>query len=290
MRRLVLSAAALASLPLVLSACGGTSQAAVSPKTAIATAYHVGATSADSYHLSEQVTVSLNKKPEATTSVVGNVYSNPSKPSASYASFTTAYSTAGKNSGPLLILVKNNQTYFNADNFHLSGVTTTPGWKTMPMSTYLQDQNNLSSSTITPVVSMHAQSNMIRTLLQGAKFSSDGTISVNGKTINKYTASTTVAQFSHDISSTSGQLAISLARILSIYHLAGPISFTIETNNNDHLVAIDASFSAAFKPASGSSTSYQLGISIQEQYSNYGVSFSVQKPSGAKSITSFSSI
>jgi hypothetical protein len=290
MHRFVLPAAVLISLPLVLSACGGASQAAVSPRTAVETAYHAGATTSDSYHLNERVTVSINQKPEATTSVVGDIYNNPTKPSSSYATFSTSYSTAGKNSGPLLILVKNNQTYFNASGFHLSGVKTTPGWKTMPMSTYLNDQNSVSSSSITPVISMHAQSNMIRTLLQGAKFSSDGTVTVNGKTVNKYTASTTVAQFSHDISSTSGQLAISLARILSIYHLAGPITFTVETNNNDHLVAIDASFSASFKPSAGSATNYQLGINIQEQYSHYGLSFSVHKPTAAKSITSFSAI
>jgi hypothetical protein len=290
MHRLVLSSAVLASLPLVLSACGGASQASVSPRTAIETVYHVGATTSDSYHLNERVTVSVNSKPEATTSVVGNIYNDPTKPSSSYASFNTAYSAAGKNSGPLLILVKNNQTYFNASAFHLSGVKTTPGWKTMSMSTYLADQNSGSSSSITPVISMHAQSNLIRTLLQGAKFSSDGTVVVNGKTVNKYTASTTVAQFSSDISSTSGQLAISLARILSIYHLAGQITFTVETNNNDRLVAIDASFSASFKPAAGSSTSYQLGINIQEQYSHYGIAFSVHPPSGAKAITNFSGI
>jgi hypothetical protein len=296
MRRLILPVTAAVALPLLLSACGSASTSAktahLSPKEAVAASYHKAGSSATSFHLDETATVSINKKVWGETSVSGNIYSDPSNPSASDASLVSSYSTLGKSSGSVTTLAKGNTVYVNADALHLSGVKINRGWVKMPLSSFRTNANHISSSSADPILTTSAQSSFLKVLLHGGKFTSDGASTFGGKPVNVYTASMTLAQFSHSLSSTTGQLAKSLLIALSLTNTkTGALTFTIDVGKNNGLVAgVKTSFSSLYAPTKGSSTKYHFVLAVQQKYSDYGVSFTVHKPTGARSITSFSAI
>lgn len=295
MRKSLTFIGAAVALPLVLAACGSTSSSAstaTSPKQAIAASYKIASTQADSFHVVESTLATLNGKDVAVTTTSGNIYANPSNTSADYANITAAYTTNGTSDGSFQIMVKNNHAYFNLDGLHIpNGAKLASGWVVVSLPTYLKSSATATNQAVSSPIPLESRANLLKILLDHGALSSAGTQKVDGHLVNKYVATISVANFEKAITSSSGQLAQELAHLMEIYHLAGNMHFSVGVNSNDMPVYVNTSVVASFKGSSSSSAStYHLGLSINEQFSNYGVSFNVQPPAHAKTLTNFSSL
>jgi len=298
MRRIVLPVTAIAVLPLVLAACGSTSTTSsqtssshLSPQAAVDAAYHAAGASPASFHVDETVGITVNGKNYGGSAISGNIYSDPSNPSASYASLTENLSTLGKSEGSMLMLLKNDRLYINAGGIHASGVSVTSGWKVMPLQTYISEMGTASSSTITPTAIRSAQSSLLAALISSAKITANGSSTINGQAVNVYTATVPYAKLIPAMAKAKGILSSSLSTVLSLYHMTGDAKLTIETTKSTNRIAdINGVFSSTFAPVKGSPTKYHFVISVSQQYSNYGVKFTVHAPASAKTVTNFKGI
>ena len=304
MRRIVLPVTAMAVLPLVLAACGSTSTTStktannassqtsasrLSPQAAVDAAYHSAGASPTSFHVDETVGIAVDGKNYGGSTISGNVYSDPSSPSSAYASLTESVLAAdNKSEGNLLMLLKNGSLYVNAGGIHASGLSVTSGWKVMPLQTYVNNIGGTASSTITPTAIRSNQSSLLTAIISSAKITSSGSSTVGGQAVNVYTATAPYAKLIPAMVKAKGVLSSSLGAALSAYHVTGDAKLTIETTKSTNQIAnIDGVFSATFAPVQGSSTKYHFVISVQQQYTNYGVKFTVTPPASAKAITSF---
>ncbi|WP_308464469.1 hypothetical protein [Ferrimicrobium sp.] len=292
MRRIILPATAVVALPLLLSACGSTSAiistAHLSPQAAVDAAYRVAGASPTSFHLNETVNITVNKKGYGGSTISGDVYSDPSHTSGSYASLTENLSVLGKSEGSLLTLVKNNNVYINAGGIHLSGVSVTPGWKVMSLSNYFSELNSASSSSVSPTITTSAQSSLLPALINDAKISASGSSTVGGQAVNVYTASISYPKLIKALSTSNGVLATALSKTLSLYQMTGTATVTIDiAKSNNRVASVAAVFASTFAPVKGSPTKYHFDLAVQQQYSNYGVKFTVKTPASAKTVTSF---
>jgi hypothetical protein len=302
MRRIIFPVTAIAVLPLVLAACGSTSTtstktssqtgaAHLSPQAAVNAAYHAAGASPASFHVDETVGIAVNGKNYGGSTISGNVYSDPSNPSASYASLTENLSTLGKSEGGLSMLLKNDKLYINAGGIHASGLSVTSGWKVMPLQTYISDIGGTSSSTITPTAIRSAQSSLLAALVSSAKITANGSSTVNGQAVNVYTATVPYSKLIPAMAKAKGVLSSSLGAVLSSYRTTGDAKLTIETTKSTNRIAdINGVFSSTFAPVKGSSTKDHFVISVSQQYSNYGVKFTVHAPASAKTVTNFKGI
>jgi hypothetical protein len=295
MRRIVLPVTAIAVLPLVLAACGSastassktTSTAHLSPQAAVDAAYHTAGANPISFHINEAVYITVNGKNYGDSVISGNVHSDPTRPSASYASLTESLSTLGKSEGNILMLLKNATLYINAGGVHTSGANITPGWKSLPLSGYLSKINSGSQSPVSPSIITSPQSSLLGAALSGAKITSHGSSTVGGQAVNVYTATIPYQKLANGLSNSKGELASSLSKILSLYHMTGTDEITVDIAKNTNRIAdVSSTFSSTFAPVDGSPVKYHFDLGIRQQYSNYGVKFAVRAPASAKSITS----
>lgn len=294
MRRIVLPVTAVVALPLLLSACGSasisakTSTAHLSHQAAVAAAYRVAGASPTSFHLNETVNITVNKKGYGGSTISGDVYSDPSHTSGSYASLTENLSALGKSEGNLLTRIKNNNVYINAGGIHLSGVSITPGWKVISLSNYFAGLNSASSSSVSPTITTSAQSSLLGSVVNGAKITASGSSTVGGQAVNVYTASISYPKLIKALSTSKGVLASALSKVLSLYHMTGTATVTIDiAKSNDRVASVAAVFTSTFAPVKGSPTKYHFDLAVQQQYSNYGVKFTVKTPASAKTVTNF---
>lgn len=293
MRRIIPPVTAVVALPLLLSACGGTTSAStstahLSPQTAVDAAYRVAGASPTSFHLNETVNMTVNKKGYGGSTISGDVYSDPSNVSGSYATLTENLSALGKSEGSLLTLVKNNNVYINAGGIHLSGVSITPGWKVISLSNYFSGLNSASSSSVSPTITTSAQSSLLGAVVNAAKITASGSSTVGGQAVNVYTATASYPKLVKAMSTSKGVLASSLSKVLSLYHMTGTATVTIDiAKSNGRVASVAAVFASTFAPVKGSPTKYHFDLAVQQQYSNYGVKFAVKTPASAKTVTNF---
>jgi len=296
MRRIVLSATAIAVLPLVLAACGNTkvsnNTAHLSPQAAVDAAYHTAGVSPTSFHVNETVGLTVNGKSYGRSAIFGNVYSDPSNPTGSYASLTENLLTiGGKSEGNLAMVLKNDKLYINAGDIHGNGLSVTPGWKVMPLQTYINNLDKVSSNSITPSAIRSDQSSLLTALIGSAKITADGSSTVGGQAVNVYTATVPYAKLMSAMSKAQGVLSSSLYAVLSAYHATGIAHLSIETTKSTNQIAgVGGVFSLTFAPFKGSSTKYHFVVSVQQQYTNYGVKFAVSTPVSAKPATNFNGL
>jgi hypothetical protein len=186
------------------------------------------------------------------------------------------------------MLLKNDALYVNAGGIHASGLSVTSGWKVMPLQTYVNDIGGTSSSTITPTAIRSNQSSLLTAIVGSAKITANGSSTIGGQAVNVYTATAPYAKLIPAMAKSKGVLSSSLGAVLSSYHATGNAKLTIETTKNtDRIANINGVFSATFAPVKGSSTKYHFVVSVQQQYTNYGVKFSVHAPASAKPVTNF---
>ncbi|WP_276947299.1 hypothetical protein [Ferrimicrobium acidiphilum] len=285
-KKLQLITVALA-LPTVLAACGSTSASTTSPKQAIATSVKFTSTQPDSFHVSETLSVTLDKSPIAHTTTSGDVYDDPSNPSNDYASLSTVYDTSGHSNGSFQIIVDHGHAYFDMNKLHLPQATSlAKGWVQVPLPSYMSSTQEATKQAVSASIPLNSRFDLLKMLLSHASFSSNGSTSVDGHLVTQYIASISVSKFEQIISPQSGQMATELAHIMEIYRLAGTMKFTVDINSNNLPVQIATSITSSFK----SGSTYQLGIQIASQFSNYGITFKVSPPASAKPLTNFSSI
>jgi hypothetical protein len=296
MRRIILSATAIAVLPLVLAACGNTkvstNTAHLSPQAAVDAAYHTAGVSPMSFHVNETIGLTVNGKSYGHSAIFGNVYSDPSNPTAAYASLTESLSTiGGKSEGNLAMVLKNDKLYINAGGIHGNGLSVTPGWKVMPLQTYINNLDSISSNRITPSAIRSNQSSLLTALIGSARITANGSSTVGGQAVNVYTATVPYAKLISAMSKAKGVLSSSLYVVLSAYHATGNVNLTIETTKSTNQIAdVGGVFSLVFAPVKGSLTKYHFVINVQQQYTNYGVKFAVSAPASAKPATNFKAL
>jgi hypothetical protein len=237
--------------------------------------------------MNETVDITVNGKNYGGSTISGNVYSDPSSPSAAYASLTENLSTLGKSEGNILMLLKNTILYINAGGVQMSGASVTPGWKSLSLSVYLNKLSSGSSSPVSPSITTSAQSSLLGAAIDGAKITSHGSSTVGGQAVNVYTATIPYQKLVQGLSNSKGELASSLAKILSLYHMTGTDAITVDIAKSTNRIAdVSSAFSSTFAPVKGSPTKYHFDLGVRQQYSNYGVKFTVNAPASAKPITS----
>jgi hypothetical protein len=185
-------------------------------------------------------------------------------------------------------MVKDGKVYINAGGIHLSGVSVTQGWKAMSLANYLGGVNNASSSSVVPTMTTNAQSSLLGAVVNAAKITAHGSSTVGGQAVDVYTASIPYPKLIQAMSKSKGQLALSLSRVLSLYHMTGTATVTIDiAKSNNRVASVNSVFASTFTQTKGSSTKYHLDLAVQQQYSNYGAKFKVNPPASAKTVTNF---
>jgi len=294
MYRTRLAVTVFAAFPLLLAACGSSSTAKtgssnLSPRLAVKTAYHSAGTKPESFHVNEVVSVTVDGKAYANSVVAGNVYSDPANTSGSYASLTEQLSTLSKSEGSLSMLLKNDTLYVDASHIHGSGISVSPGWKAISLSNYSSGIKQMASTSIVPTMIENGQPSLLKAALNGAKVTTGGSATVAGQPVNVYTVSTTYTNLVKAMFKSKGELATSLAKVISLYHMNGTAIVTVDiAKHSDHLAAVGIVMKSTFAPVKGSSVKYNFDISIQQTNSNYGVKFSVSAPATTKTVTNFS--
>jgi hypothetical protein len=262
----------------------------LSPKASVDAAYRTAGAHPTSFHLSEAVNTTVNGTDYGGDTVSGDVYSDPSNPSASYASLSENISILGKSAGNSQTLLKNEKLYINDGGIHGANFNVTSGWKAMSLTTYAQQMHNAKSGDVSPLVNGGNQSSVLGALLGSAKITASGSSEVGGQAVNVYTATAPYAKLIPAMAKAKGQMALGLGAVMSLYHMTGNATVTIETTKStDQLADVNAVFSSTFS-VKGSSTKYHTSISVQQQYTNYGVKFSVTTPASAKTATSFNGL
>jgi hypothetical protein len=299
MRRIVLPVTAIAVLPLVLAACGSasttssqTGAARISPQAAVDAAYHAAGASPTSFHVNETVGIVVNSKNYRGSTISGDVYSDPSNPAATYASLTENLSALNKSEGSMLMLLKNDKLYINAGGIHGSGLSVTSGWKVISLQTYANNIDSMASKQITPTAIKSPQSGLLTALVGSAKITADGSSTVGGQAVNVYTATAPYTKLIPAMAKSKGVLSSSLGVVLSAHHATSNAKLTIETTKSTNRIAdVNGVFAATFAPFKGSSVKYHFVIiRVQQQYSNYGVKFTVNAPASAKTVTNFKAL
>ena len=297
MHRIAAPAVAIAVLPLLLSACGSantdlkTTTAAPSLQASVDAAYRTAGVSPTSFHLNETVNITVNNKGYGGDTISGNIYSDPSNTSASYASLTDNFSVLGKNEGNMVLLLKNKELYINDAGVHASGLKATPGWKVMSLADYATAITNVSSSPVVPTIAKSAQSSLLGAILKSGTITANGSSTIGGQAVNVYTATIPYAKLAQAMSTSKGEFASTMVKLMSLYHMTGTVKVTVATTTStDRIADVSGVFSSTFAPVKGSPTKYHFVLSVQQQYTNYGVKFTVAPPASAKTITSFGAL
>jgi hypothetical protein len=158
----------------------------------------------------------------------------------------------------------------------------------MSLPTYISEMGTTSSSTITPTAIRSVQSSLLTAIVSSAKITANGSSTIGGQAVNVYTATVPYAKLIPAMAKTKGVLSSSLGAVLSSYHANGIAKLTIETTKSTNRIAeVSGAFSATSTPVKGSSTKYHFVIGVQQQYTNYGVKFTVHAPASAKTVTNF---
>jgi hypothetical protein len=185
------------------------------------------------------------------------------------------------------MLLKNGTLYVNANGIHASGASVTPGWKSLPLSSYLNQLSSGSSSPVSPSITTSAQSSLLGAAIDGAKITPNGSSTVAGQAVNVYTVTIPYQKLVQGLSKSKGELAFALSKVLSLYHMTGTDAITVDiTKSTNRIADVSSVFSSTFAPVKGSPTKYRFDLAVQQRYSNYGVKFTVNAPASAQSITS----
>jgi hypothetical protein len=242
--------------------------------------------------VNETVGIVVNSKNYRGSTISGDVYSDPSNPAATYASLTENLSALNKSEGSMLMLLKNDKLYINAGGIHGSGLSVTSGWKVISLQTYANNIDSMASKQITPTAIKSPQSGLLTALVGSAKITADGSSTVGGQAVNVYTATAPYTKLIPAMAKSKGVLSSSLGVVLSAHHATSNAKLTIETTKSTNRIAdVNGVFAATFAPFKGSSVKYHFVIiRVQQQYSNYGVKFTVNAPASAKTVTNFKAL